>query len=114
MAILPKLPRGRTNMYGWLKTTNPGYVYFIIDERSQAIKIGWARNPEMRLQSLQVANPNELRLLGSITGGCGLEGKIHNQFDHLRIRGEWFRLDFDLLGYLIDLGFLPSAVPAQG
>lgn len=44
-------------------------VYFIVNERSGAIKIGHASNPLKRLYELQTGCPDELMLMGQISGG---------------------------------------------
>ena len=42
------------------------YVYFILDEKSKAIKIGKANNIEQRLSDLQTGNPNILNVIYQI------------------------------------------------
>lgn len=81
-----------------------GFVYFIIDgfkpsanqyadwdERSY-VKIGYSKNPEARLASLQTATPERLDLIGYIPGNLDTERQFHSLFDHLRRNGEWFAL----------------------
>lgn len=79
-------------------------IYFIQrgDEHG-AIKIGWTwTDPMKRLHTLQHANDETLTLLGYFPGSCGDEAALHERFAHLRIRGEWFRPDDDLLAFIRD------------
>lgn len=83
-----------------LRATRTSSVYFILDAPSRAIKIGWADHPPHRLNELQPGNPHELRIIGTIPGGASREGKLHRRFAHLRIRGEWFRADSELMAFI--------------
>jgi len=66
-----------------------GYVYAIM--AGQHIKIGWARDLDKRLATLQTSSPKRLQLLGSIIGFCSDEGRLHERFARYHIRGEWYR-----------------------
>jgi hypothetical protein len=75
-----------------------GGVYFAYDKNSNAIKIGKANIFEERLGELQVGNPNPLEIIHYIKCKSSdhsilLEGQLHKQFEHLYLRGEWFRYD---------------------
>lgn len=86
-------------------------VYFIQDAGGE-IKIGFSdRDPMVRLSAMQTGNPRELRLLASIPGTRGTEQELHARFDHVRIRGEWFRPDPFLLGFIGGLSFLAGEPP---
>lgn len=75
-------------------------VYFIMDEGG-AIKIGHSiGNPLARLNGLQTGNPRPLKLLVAIPGGREAEQELHQRFAGLRIRGEWFKPDPRLLGFI--------------
>lgn len=55
------------------------------------IKLGKGTgNGEDRLRSLQIGHPKTLRLLGVWPGGIADEAAMHEKWEHLRIRGEWF------------------------
>jgi Meiotically up-regulated gene 113 len=74
------------------------FVYFIYNQDSNAIKIGWARNVQTRLAELQTASPIKLKLLKTIqletpTEAQSLEKQLHRHFAQLRIQGEWFQAD---------------------
>ena len=70
-------------------------VYFI--RGGDQIKIGTSAKPEARLREMQTGNPMELVLLGTLVGGRSKEQALHSQFSHLRIRGEWFRVEEELM-----------------
>ena len=83
-------------------------IYFIqCGDEKGPIKIGFAIDPEKRLYRLQCANPCELTLLKAIHSDVGDEGRLHAQFGHLRIRGEWFEPGDDLWAYI------KEAIPAR-
>lgn len=71
-------------------TENACYVYFLHDQESGKVKIGWSANPLARQIGLQIGNPNELILLGTMPGGAKEEEKLHRLFSSEHKRGEWF------------------------
>lgn len=80
------------------------FVYFIAAEQS-AIKIGQANDVDKRVAQLQTGNHLELELLGKIrcadvASAVELERKLHGEFAHLRLAGEWFRWDDEILATL--------------
>jgi hypothetical protein len=75
-------------------------IYFI-QAASGPIKIGTTKKrAQRRLEELQIANHETLTLLATIPGDQQTEVKLHEQFKHLLIRGEWFRPGEDLLSYI--------------
>lgn len=70
--------------------SSPSCVYFIESGSDGPIKVGHACNVQARPRELQVGNPNQLRLLGTLPGGRELERWFHETFAHARVRGEWF------------------------
>ena len=71
------------------------YVYAISSEDN--IKIGYTKNIEGRLSGLQVGNPIQLRLIGTLV--CSgeykareIENKLHVKFQRNRLSGEWFKI----------------------
>ena len=83
----------------------PCYIYFILNDDSQAVKIGIAKNVKRRLASLQTSSPSGLKLLGtiktkSVNDARKIEKSLHKRFDENRIRGEWFKADVELLDYI--------------
>jgi hypothetical protein len=68
-----------------------GYVYFIKNPATSAIKIGYSLCPHKRIQSLQTGSSAGLELLHYCTGSPMLERNIHGLLAHERLEGEWFR-----------------------
>ena len=68
-----------------------GFLYFVEDPASDAVKIGWTVNSvRRRLSQLQTGNPNPLNLLGIIKGPKKLEDEWQDKFSASFIRGDWF------------------------
>ena len=86
------------------------FVYFISDEDGY-IKIGKASNVEARFNQLQTASRQELTVLAVKRGGHVLEGELHKRFSHLRVRGEWFKGDEELLNYVEGLKATSEQLP---
>jgi predicted GIY-YIG superfamily endonuclease len=84
------------------------FVYFILNEDSNAIKIGKAKDVNKRLKTLQTSSPAELKLIKSVqTAGeakaLELEKSLHEEFQVIRLNGEWFRAEQNLLTYIENL-----------
>lgn len=75
-----------------------GSVYFILDEKARAIKIGFSTNVPERLATLQTATANKLELLGTMPGSVYDEQRLHGRFR--RIHGEWFAVADDLWDFI--------------
>lgn len=70
-------------------------VYIIHDIYAGKVKIGKANDVHLRLQELQVGNPNELRIANifpcnSDAEALLLEQQLHQKYDEYWVRGEWF------------------------
>lgn len=72
-------------------------IYFITD--GEYIKIGFSDAPELRIATLQTASPRELRILAIMPGDTLKEVELHNRFSHLRVRGEWFVAEDELIEF---------------
>jgi Meiotically Up-regulated Gene 113 (MUG113) protein len=79
-------------------------IYLIGAAGLSAVKIGSARNPQLRLQQLQVGSPVPLAILwtypflqssGEEKEGMSLEKALHHRFAGRRLHGEWFDLSPD-------------------
>lgn len=73
------------------------YVYFIQEKLGELapVKIGVAKNPEVRLAELQIGNPRKLILLTQIgpvsqKRAYHLEKQLHRKLKRHKLRGEWF------------------------
>tara|TARA_R100000995_G_scaffold44337_1_gene20816 strand:- start:198 stop:653 length:456 start_codon:yes stop_codon:yes gene_type:complete len=74
------------------------HIYFI--RCLDSVKIGYSKNPAMRLSALQTANPNKLELLYSFPSMKYREEEIHQELSHLRMSGEWFRYNEEIDAYI--------------
>jgi hypothetical protein len=77
-----------------------GYVYFILNKKRNAVKIGYSANPAKRLAALQTSNSDKLVFLGAIVGDVSLERTLHEAFRNSRLSGEWFRYEDDVKAYI--------------
>jgi hypothetical protein len=77
-----------------------GHVYFIQDTASLAIKIGFTTNINKRRSALQISHAAPLKLLGMLPGSQVDELRLHEQFATLRLTGEWFRPERELLDFI--------------
>lgn len=75
------------------------HIYFIIDLASKAIKIGYSKNLKKRLNSLQISNPNKIKLIKSFNNRPkSFEKSIQEKYKKYVIRGEWF--SYEILNLL--------------
>jgi len=100
-------------MLGWMDVQD--YIYFLHDRTTGTVKIGTSTQPEQRLKNLQATIPLDLAPLRivPVTDGYMVEHALHVKFAPLRVRGEWFRAEADLLDFAFrgDLSTLsPPAV----
>jgi hypothetical protein len=78
-------------------------IYFIQLGSSGPIKIGYASRLKARVAQLQTASHEPLTVLAAIPGGFGKERELHSQFANLRLHGEWFRPEPELLAHIGEL-----------
>ncbi len=79
-------------------------VYFIQAVGGGPIKIGLTDDPTGRLLSLSTAHPEPLRFLALIPeADSQRERELHKRFAHLRLRGEWFRAESELLEFIASI-----------
>ena len=76
------------------------FVYFILNLTTQELKIGQSKYPYARLKQLEQEEKAPLVLLGMKEDVIPLEKKLHSKFSHLHSRGEWFKLEGDLVDYV--------------
>jgi hypothetical protein len=81
---------------------NPIPIYFIQAE-SGPIKIGYADDIYKRLNAMQSCVWENLSILSWFWGSPTDEQRLHAQYAHLNIRGEWFRPDQELLDHIAAL-----------
>jgi hypothetical protein len=68
-------------------------IYFI--SNGTYTKIGKADNPEKRIKELQTGCPETLEIKLVIDGDEEKEKMLHKALNKYRIRGEWFKIDFE-------------------
>lgn len=90
----------------------PTVVYFLVETSTGNIKIGKGTSGQNRLTTCQIGNSAELKLLLEVPGSFSLEKRLHTRFRHLRVRGEWFRGDPELLAFIEKQRLLGRKVPA--
>ena len=71
-------------------------MYFVECVGAEAVKIGIATNLAQRLATLRTCNPFPLEVRLQIPGDESREARIHEKFRHLRMRGEWFALTYEI------------------
>jgi hypothetical protein len=80
------------------------WVYFIQGDDGGPVKIGRARDLFARLPKVQIGYPfGTLRYVGLLRGVGTTEWSLHQRFAHLRLRGEWFRPEPELLDFIRSL-----------
>lgn len=103
LATIPRMPDpkpGDKPYIGWMYAIQAGSA-------KGPIKLGIARDPYLRLSSLQTACWEELRLIGAWRiESTAAEARIHLRFRRSRIRGEWFRATKGLLELVEELDHL--------
>lgn len=78
--------------------TSGEVVYFL--RAGDAIKIGYTTNLAARQRALETGSAVPMELLAAIPGDRSEEARLHREWWHLHIRGEWFRADEELLRYI--------------
>jgi hypothetical protein len=79
------------------------FVYFILNEDLMHMKIGYSKEPNNRLKTLQTATSSKLKLLFALGGSKKLETLLHKEFSLSNIRNEWFVCDDNFFHMLIKL-----------
>lgn len=78
-------------------------VYFIRPGSQPFVKIGHATDVARRLDTLQTAHYEPLRVLRVVDGDRQRERWLHARFAAQHVRGEWFRIDGALAVYLLEI-----------
>jgi len=85
----------------WVKSDRPVIIYFL-RAHDGSIKIGYTAKQKLaqRIKQLQTGNPFPLQLLAIKLAKLEEEKAIHSRFSHLRVSGEWFKPDSELLEFI--------------
>lgn len=81
------------------------FVYFILNENTNTVKIGFSRNPDTRLNAFQTGTLDSLVILKTIAGNKSDEAAIHNRFSDYRVSKsrEIFRYEGSLKSFIENL-----------
>ena len=74
-------------------------MVYLISHEDKYLKIGHTNDINNRFSQLQVATPIKLKMIHLIKGDVNLEKELHNRFKELRVSGEWFVYDDEILNY---------------
>ena len=84
--------------------TGSDYVYLMLNTDTSLIKIGNSKKPKYRERTLHSQEPS-IHIIAKWLCSKEVEKKLHDKFNHKRIRGEWFRLTFkelkEIEGFMI-------------
>jgi hypothetical protein len=81
---------------------NCGEVYFIGNLQYGFVKIGFSKNPYLRLMEIQTGCPFKLSIFFTQKGDYELESIMHNAFVEYRSHGEWFHINGQLENYIVN------------
>jgi len=87
-------------------------IYFIQQGIAGPIKIGKTEFVPTRMNDLQCANPETLRLVGLQDSDDYIERMLHDKFSKDRIRGEWFNPSPVIVNYINELNTLEDTTEA--
>jgi hypothetical protein len=74
-------------------------MIYLISHEDKFLKIGYTSDINNRLSQLQTSNPIRLKVINLIKGDVNLEKELHSRFKELRVNGEWFVYDAEILNY---------------
>lgn len=80
-------------------TKIPAVVYYFGNPLTQQVKIGTSTNLGSRIATLRKSYPRAL-ILATEPGTYSMEWHRHQQFGRLRVGGEWFLKDPDLMEHV--------------
>lgn len=84
-----------------LPVKKSGYIYFMLSEKMNAVKIGFTRGKiEDRLKKCQTWNPYNVDVLKIHKGTMIEERNLHKKFVKFKIKGEWFKYSKELKDYI--------------
>lgn len=77
---------------------NSSYIY-VIGDNASPYKIGFTKNPDKRLKSLQTGNPRKLSMLYKEEINENeikyIEKQIHKELKRKQVSGEWFNISLE-------------------
>lgn len=77
-------------------------IVYVLRADNGLCKIGYTNNLEQRLYSFNIVLPYELEIVFAVEvfNPTKVEDKLHRYLKHQHIKGEWFSLDDDDVGYI--------------
>lgn len=75
-------------------------VYLFLAAEVRMVKIGFSNNPWTRLKVAQSNCPVELSMAAILDGGTDFEIELHRLFAKDHVRGDWYRLSPEILGFI--------------
>jgi hypothetical protein len=90
-------------IHGDASFATTGFIYFVPEPGTGAIKIGYASDVQKRVDGLQTAHPQRLELIGFVPGGFQMERAVHQAVRPHHIRGEWHRPDPKLFSFIAEV-----------
>lgn len=95
------------------------FIYVILDEETDRVKIGRSIDPQKRLVQLRTGNPTRLKIVAAFGPwpdgvAAAWESYLHEAFKADRIVGEWFEIDPLLVGQTMAQDYEPPAVAPLG
>lgn len=78
-------------------------IYFIQRGPDGPIKIGITAKVERRMSTLQTSNSERLSLMATMPGTVDDEAALHKRFASIRLTGEWFESEPELLKFIATL-----------
>lgn len=91
-----KIDKGKYQLPTFNNKDNSTNTYFITD--GEFVKIGITKNPKLRLAYIQSHYPKIVEIIAIFP--YNVEKILHNKFKHLRVNGEWFKLNKEIADYL--------------
>lgn len=76
------------------------WVYFVGNDTTGPVKIGYSDDPIRRMMDLQVGHHEQLHLLCAISGDTTTEKMLHGVFAPDHVRGEWFMRSPQLVEFI--------------
>ncbi len=72
-------------------------IYFAQAGAGGPVKIGWSRTVEARMNTIQPLQPYKLEIIRLLDGPPWVERWLHQQFSSVRLTGEWFTFQPEML-----------------
>ena len=73
-----------------IKKVRQGYIYLIQNSVNNSLKVGFSKNPQSRLQQLNTASSEPLRMICHKKGTLDEEKSIHQELIGIKLNTEWY------------------------